>query len=344
MHADGHLIPVLATATPLLQGDKMVGAILVNTDLTERKQAEEERQRLQAQLFQSQKLEAVGTLAGGIAHDFNNILTVMLGCTELAMDEVPVATEAHENLEEVLKAGRRAKALVQQILTFSRSDQEERHRLCLQTVVQEALTFLSAVLPKTVRLHCDLTCPTEIIFANSTQIQQVIINLCINAIQAMEEKGGILQVGLQRIVAADCLGHTIDGLPPDPCLVLTVHDTGCGMSPEILERMYEPFFTTKAVGKGTGLGLAIVHGIVKNHGGVITVDSQPGQGTTFYVYLPLTAAALSPGSEESSQPPVGNDKELVIAISGGENGPHFGHRRRSRGASHASAAVRKGGV
>jgi PAS domain S-box-containing protein len=274
-------------------------------DITTRKQAEEERQRLQAQLFQAQKLEAVGTLAGGIAHDFNNILTVMLGCTELAMDEVPVATEAYANLEEVLKAGRRAKALVQQILAFSRSNPEERQQLCLQSVVEESLTFLSAILPKTVKLYHSLACPIDTILANSTQIQQVIINLGINAIQAMEEKGGILQVGLQRIMTADYLRRTLDGLPLGPCLALTVHDTGCGMGPKVLERMYEPFFTTKAVGKGTGLGLAVVHGIVKNHGGAITVDSQPGQGTTFSVYFPFTTATMTPGSENREQPPNG---------------------------------------
>jgi signal transduction histidine kinase len=210
-------------------------------------------------------------------------------------------------------------------LTFSRPDQGERQQLCLQSVVEETLNFLSAVLPKTVRLHQDLACPTETIFANSTQIQQVIMNLCINAIQAMEKKGGILQVGLQRIVTTNYPERTIDGMPLGPSLALTVHDTGCGMGLEVQERMYEPFFTTKAIGKGTGLGLAIVHGIVKNHGGAITVDSQPDQGTTFSVYLPLTGATVSPGSEQPDQSPHGNNEGLPTANSGGANDPHFSY-------------------
>jgi PAS domain S-box-containing protein len=299
-HADGRDIPVLISGATRWREGALTGAIVVITDLTERKRAEEERQQLQTQLLQAQKLEAIGTLTGGIAHDFNNILLIMLGNTELALEDVPVGAAAYENLQEVLKAGRRAKTFVQQLLTFGRPDRHGQRPLLLQPVLEDTLSFLRASLLKTVTLRTDFSCPTGPVLADPTQIQQLLVNLCINAVQAMQEKGGILQVRLQRITAEELQREHSTTAPPGWWLKLVVRDTGCGMAPEVMERVFEPFFTTKPLGEGTGLGLAMVHGIVRNHGGIITVKSQPGQGTTFQVYLPEIDSVI-PASVLSSE-------------------------------------------
>jgi PAS domain S-box-containing protein len=263
--------------------------LMIHTeDITEREQAEEEKQKLQEQLFQARKLEALGTLAGGVAHDFNNILSAIMGFTELATDEVPQGTVARRNLEEVLKASRRAKTLVQQILTFSRPPQQELEPIRLQPIIEEMLTFLRASLPETIEVHRHIDKTAGPVAISSTQLQQVLTNLCSNATQALGERGGILEVSLRQIEVEGAWGRLQRNLQPGPHIRLTVSDTGCGMTPEILERIFEPFFTTRPVGEGNGLGLAIVHGIVTGHGGAITVESTPGKGTTFYVYLPVS--------------------------------------------------------
>jgi len=291
--ADGRLIPVMITSADRWREDVRTGTILVITDLSERKRVEEERRQLQAQFLQAQKLEAIGTLAGGVAHDFNNLLLVMLGSTELALDEIPLGTAARENLEEVLNAGRRAKTLVQQLLTFSRPDRRGQQPLRLQAVLEETLDFLRAPLFKTVTLRTDFSCPTETVLADPTQIQQMLVNLCMNAAQAMRDTGGILHIDLKRVTAEDLQKESPPPVTPGRWLQLVVRDTGCGMTPEVMARIFEPFFTTKPLGEGTGLGLAMVHGIVRNHGGVITVDSQPGHGATFRGYLPEIDAAVT---------------------------------------------------
>ena len=325
MRKDGSIVPFEGKSRFIRDREgKPVGHQTILRDITDRKQAEEEKQKLQEQLFQARKLEALGTLASGVAHDFNNILSAVMGFTELATDEVPEGTLARGNLEEVLKACRRAKGLVQQVLTFSRLSRQNHEIVQPHLTVEEVLTSLQASLPPTIEVRRHLDKATGFVALSASQLQQVLANLCANAIQALRERGGVLAIRLQRTEIADDFARTQKNLKPGPHLRLTVSDTGCGMTPEVLERIFEPFFTTRAVGEGSGLGLAIVHGIVTGHGGAVTVESTPGGGTTFQVYLPLRDG--DGGSEHAPHhPPPPAD-----ADSGDEKGAlsgavHFGH-------------------
>jgi two-component system, cell cycle sensor histidine kinase and response regulator CckA len=245
-----------------------------------------ERRRLEAQLRQAQKMEAIGTLAGGIAHDFNNILMAILGYTELALGDIGQESRAWHYLHEVRKAGVRAKTLVQQILTFSRRTEHPRQPVQLSLLIAEALAFLRASLPSTITIQPVIAPDVGPVLADPTQLHQVLLNLCTNAAHAMRETGGRLEVRLEAIdVDAQGTGQPPE-VPPGPYACITVTDTGHGMPPDVMERMFEPFFTTKGPGEGTGMGLALVHGIVTSHGGAVTVASAVGQGTTFTVYLP----------------------------------------------------------
>ena len=239
------------------------------------------------QLQQVMKLQAIGTLAGGIAHDFNNILFPIVGYTELTMDDIPEDSQARQNLEEILKATNRAKELVQQILTFSRQGGQERKPLQVQFLIKEALKLLRATIPSTIEIECNVDEECGHIMGDPTQIHQVVMNLCTNAYHAMQETGGTLEVGLKEVDISYEKSVERVGMKVGRHLELTVKDAGHGMGPEVLERIFEPYYTTKELGKGTGLGLSVIHGIIKNHGGDISVSSQPGKGTTFTVYLPV---------------------------------------------------------
>ena len=264
------------------------GYTVVMRDLTERKRAEEEKARLESQLRQSQKLEAIGALAGGIAHDFNNILGAIIGYAELAMDKIPGGLSARGDLEQVLKSAHRAKELTYQILSFSRRTDPERKPLQMGAIVRETMKLLRASLPATIKIQQRLEPKAGPVLADSTQIHQLLMNLCTNAAHAMREQGGLLGVRLDRVeVDRDTSAKHI-GLDERTYCRLSVSDTGEGMGKETLARVFEPFYTTKGMGEGTGMGLAVVHGIVKSHGGTITVHSSPGIGSTFSVYLPLT--------------------------------------------------------
>lgn len=245
---------------------------------------EQEKAKLEKQVRHSQKMEAIGTLAGGVAHDFNNILYPILGYTEMALDEVSEGSPARENLNEIMTAAQRARKLVEQILTFSRLDHQGRIPLKIHRAVKEALNLLRATLPATIEVvqRIDENCGP--VLADPTQIQQVVMNLCTNAFHAMQDHGGTLIVGLEEIqIASEDLPGSQE---PVTYVKLTVADTGYGMSKDVLERIFEPYFTTKKVGEGTGMGLAVVHGIIKGYDGDIQVYSEPGNGTTFNVYLP----------------------------------------------------------
>jgi len=258
-------------------------------NILERKIAERTQAlaRSERQLQQVMKLQAIGTLAGGIAHDFNNILFPIVGYTELTMDDIPPDSQAYKNLEEILKATNRAKELVQQILMFSRQNCQERKPLKVQFLIKEALKLLRATIPATIEINCDAEEDCGPIMGDPTQIHQVIMNLCTNAYHAVQETGGKIDVSLQEVDIS--YEHTMErvGMKFGKHLLLSVKDTGHGMEPAVLERIFEPYYTTKAQGKGTGLGLSVIHGIVKNHGGDITVSSQPGKGSEFNVYLPV---------------------------------------------------------
>ncbi len=239
------------------------------------------------QLQQVMKLQAIGTLAGGIAHDFNNILFPIVGYTELTMDDIPADSQARQNLEEVLKATNRAKELVQQILTFSRQGGQERKPLQVQFLIKEALKLLRATIPTTIEIDCNVDEECGHIMGDPTQIHQVVMNLCTNAYHAMQETGGTLEVALKEVDISYEKSVERVGMKVGRHLELMVKDTGHGMGAEVLERIFEPYYTTKELGKGTGLGLSVIHGIIKNHGGDISVSSQLGEGTTFTVYLPV---------------------------------------------------------
>ncbi|MBF0550186.1 MAG: response regulator [Deltaproteobacteria bacterium] len=247
-----------------------------------------QRNHIEAQLRQVHKMEAIGTLAGGIAHDFNNILGSIIGYTELALIEAPREGELRYELDQIYKGGKRASDLVQQILTFSRQGEQLKKPLKVSSVVKESLKLLRASLPSTIEIVQDISSEDGTILAEPTQIHQIIMNLGINAMHAMQDKGGCLIVKLEQteITAKGPIKHL--ELKTGPYLKLTVSDTGKGIDHRTIDNIFNPFFTTKAPDEGTGLGLSVVHGIVKSYKGAITVQSQPGQGTEFNLYLPQT--------------------------------------------------------
>jgi signal transduction histidine kinase/ActR/RegA family two-component response regulator len=264
--------------------------LLRNQNSTLEKMVEERTKALadsEKQLQQMMKLQAIGTLAGGIAHDFNNILFPIVGYTELTMDDIPKDSQARQNLEEILKATDRAKKLVQQILTFSRQDCQERKPLQVQYLIKEALKLLRATIPSSIEIECNIDESCGSIKGDPTQIHQVIMNLCTNAYHAMQESGGKLEVSLKEIDISYEQSLDRVGMKIGKHIELIVKDSGHGMEPQVMERIFEPYYTTKEQGKGTGLGLSVIHGIIKNHSGDIAVSSQPGKGATFKVYLPI---------------------------------------------------------
>lgn len=263
------------------------GRVLVSiADITERRRAQQERERLEGQLREAQRLEAIGTLAGGIAHDFNNILAPILGYTEMALGELAKGDSTRDLLEQVLKAANRAKDLVQQILAFSRHEKEKPLvPMNVGLIAKEALKLLRAMLPSTIEIRQHIESGVAVV--DATQIHQVIVNLCTNAAHAMDERG-LMNVSLKRVALdeEDLEGLDVLDLQPGLYLKLSVADSGHGMDDETIARIFDPYFTTKTVGKGTGLGLSVVHGIVQRHGGKIVVRSTPGRGSVFDVYLP----------------------------------------------------------
>ncbi len=269
------------------------------TNISARKEAERERNSLEMQLRESQKMEAVGTLAGGIAHDFNNIIANILGNAELARDDARANPLAMQSLEEILKAGARARDLVKQILSFSRRQATERKPLALAPVVEEAARLLRATLPARLVLHVHCEDGVPPVLADATQIQQVLINLAANAMQATRGAPGAIQIRLDTVVLNATLVRTNPALQalftrhPGCTVRLSMRDTGTGMDAPTMKRIFEPFFTTKPVDEGTGLGLSVVHGIVQGHEGAIVVESQPGKGATFFVFFPV-AAVVTP--------------------------------------------------
>lgn len=278
----------------------------------QRDRKEEEKKKLKARLSQAQKMEAIGTLAGGIAHDFNNILAAIIGYAELAILEVPDGSKVKQDLMEIFKAGNRAKDLVQQILTFSRQSDMEKKPVRVSRIVKEALKFLRASLPTTIEIRENIEKDIGTIEADPTQIHQILMNLCTNAHHAMREEGGILEVTLTNV---DMDAYTIRQYPDissGPYVRLSVSDTGHGITPDVKERIFDPYFTTKGVGEGTGLGLAVVHGIVKDHAGAITVYSETGKGTTFHIFLPVIEKAEEPKKETMGPLPTGHERILFI--------------------------------
>jgi PAS domain S-box-containing protein len=283
----------------------------IAVDITERKRAEEERTRIEAQLRQAQKMEGLGTLAGGIAHDFNNILGIIVGYSEMVHMDADEGSPVRENLREVLKAAGRAKDLVRQILAFSRLGEQEKKPVQVGLIVKEATKMLRASLPSTIEIQMNVA-SKGVVSADPTQIHQVLMNLCTNAAHAMRDAGGVLGVSLTDLPFEPESSLPHPDLLPGPYVTLAIKDTGHGIEPSILDRIFDPFFTTKEPGVGTGLGLSVVHGIVKSHGGVIEVKSLPGKGTTFQVFLPCMESAPGPQALEAAPLPRGRERILVV--------------------------------
>lgn len=291
------------TSSPMKDADgNIIAGIESVRDITAQKKLEE-------QLRQSQKMEAMGTLAGGIAHDLNNILTPILGYSGLALTKLSAHDSLAADLQQVVKAAGRAKELVQQILTFSRQAHQEKKPLHPHLVMTEALKLLRASLPSTITIRQEIPSDCGVIMADPTQLHQIIMNLCTNAYHAMQETGGVLGVGLAKITIEQASSE----LAPGDYVVIEVSDTGCGMDDKTLTHIFEPYFTTKAKGKGTGLGLSVVHGIVKSYQGHITVHSQPDKGTSFLVYLPRITETLSSINAICSETiPTGTERVLLV--------------------------------
>ena len=271
----------------------------------------EELQRSEEHLRQSQKMEAIGQLAGGIAHDFNNILGCILGYAELTLQEVPDNAPVQENLRGVIQAGLRARDLVEQILTFSRQQEQDRKPVQLQEVIAEALKLLRASLPATIEIAAEIDEQAPAVLADASQMHQVLMNLATNAAQAMNGAGR-LEIQLRAHATVEEFGAARLELPPHRYIQLRVRDTGCGMEEATLERIFEPFFTTKAPGQGTGLGLSVVHGIVTSHRGAIHVDSQPGLGTTFDLFLPAQDVQAPELEAPQDSVPLGHGERVLF--------------------------------
>lgn len=285
-------------------------------DTTERREMEQERQNLEGQLQQSQKMEAIGTLAAGIAHDFNNILSAVIGYSELGQMNSEEGDERGKYFNEIHNAGVRAGQLIKQILAFSRQGNESCFPIQIQSIVKEVVKLLKATIPTTIEIRAEIDshCEEILIMADQTQIHQVLMNLCTNAYHEMRETGGVLTISLAKTVL-----HNDDAklkelaLLPGPYLTLSVKDSGSGLDQNILSKIFEPYFTTKKRGEGTGMGLAVVLGIVKKHMGGIAVDSAPGQGTTFTIFLPITQSNMESQQIETVLPvPRGDERILIV--------------------------------
>jgi signal transduction histidine kinase/CheY-like chemotaxis protein len=282
-------------AVPLRNAEGDVIALLgITRDITERKQAEEARLRLEAQLTQAHKMEAIGTLAGGIAHDFNNILGAIIGNVELATQDVGVAHPAMGSLNEIHKAAQRAKGLVQQILAFTRQQAVERRVVALRPLVEEAAKLLRATLPASAELNVRCAEDVPNVLADPVQIEQILLNLVTNAWHALEGRPGAIAIDLRACSVGSGSTGARPGMKAGSYARISISDTGHGMDEATLQRIFDPFFTTKAPGLGTGLGLSVVHSIVSGCSGAIEVASTPGRGTTFDLYFPAVTSKMEP--------------------------------------------------
>ena len=305
----------LTNKSPCLDKDgKIVGLIGISRNITDIRQAEKEKEELQDRLRQGEKMEAIGTLAGGIAHDFNNILAAIIGYAELAREDLADRNRLLADIDEILHGALRAGDLVKQILTFSRKGREELQPLKPAPVVREALRLMRASLPSTIVMQEEIDAACGCIMADPTHIHQVLVNLCTNASHALPDEQGIIKIRLARVDMPSPGLAEDSGAGTQPFVELTVSDTGHGMSGETRGRIFEPYFTTKEVGKGSGMGLAVVHGIVQSSGGFINVESEPGKGTTFRVYFPVVAAeqTAEAAGKECGPLPGGTERILVI--------------------------------
>jgi PAS domain S-box-containing protein len=299
--------------SPIFEADgSRKGLVVLARDITEQKQLEEEKKGLVKQLIQAQKMEAIGTLAGGIADDFNNILGAIIGYSEMIHDDHAKDSPTALYIVQVLKAAERAKDLVKQILAFSRQSEADKRPVQPAVIVNEAVKLLRASLPSTIAIEKDVDSEVGFIMADPTQLHQIVMNLCTNAFHAMERNGGVLNVSLRKKEMASGDLNNSPHLQPGNYAGLLINDTGEGIPPELLDKIFNPFFTTKEVGKGTGMGLAMVHGIVQSSGGTITCHSRLGNGTTFEILLPTVEAGSEQATAAADILPRGKEHILFI--------------------------------
>ena len=279
-------------------------------DITARRQAEEEKEKLETQLRQSQKMEAIGTMAGGIAHDFNNILSIILGNTELAIRDVPELHPVKESLDEVRHACLRAKDVVRQLLSFGRNSEMRLRPLDISIILRESLKLIRSTLPSNIKIRQDFDEDIWTILGDPTQLNQILINLSTNAADAIGSEDGILNVSLENV---ELLRHDPElNLEPGRYVKISIRDTGIGISAELMERIFDPYFTTKEVGRGTGMGLTVVHGIVETHNGRINISSTPGKGTVFEIFFRSIDAAPVDEVPANNTPPHGKETILFV--------------------------------
>jgi PAS domain S-box-containing protein len=304
-HRNGHITTVLYNASVYRDDtDSVIGVFAAARDVSE-------QQKLEVQLRQAQKMEALGTLSGGIAHDFNNILAAIVGFTELLSGHIEKGSRDAHRVERIMEAAIRGRELVQQMLAFSRKTEQVKKPLRVSSIVKETVKLIRATTPTTISIKVNTISESDLILGDPTQIQQVLMNLCTNAAYAMREKGGSLGIDLNDFSVSASDGNRV-GIAPGLYVKLIVRDTGTGISADIMDKIFDPFFTTKKLGEGTGLGLSVVHGIVKQHDGHITVESEPGRGTTFTLYLPKLTGETETGAVHEDDIPTGCERILFV--------------------------------
>jgi PAS domain S-box-containing protein len=293
------------TNSPIYHSDGTISKLTILRDITEKKTIEE-------QLRQARKMESIGTMAGGVAHDFNNILYMITGNAELAMEDIPEWNPVHANLKEIKSAGLRAAGIVKQLLTFSRKTEHEMMPIGAITVIKDSLKFLRSTIPTSIEIRESLPDREMTILGDPIQINQIMMNICINASQAMEETGGVLKINVEKEILQKNAANNPPDLAAGDYLKIMISDKGPGIDPEIIDRIFDPYFTTKDVGKGSGMGLAVVQGLIQNHNGAIIVDSNPGEGSTFTILFPLVDKELEMEVGTFGEIPDGSETILFI--------------------------------
>jgi PAS domain S-box-containing protein len=303
---EGKAIDMLVSAAPIKGADeKPSGLVVCLTDISKTKELED-------QIRQAHKMEAIGTLAGGIAHEFNNILGIIIGNTELAIDDVPEWNPAKDCLKEIRKASLRAKDVVRQILSFARKTPATRKPIKISTIIKESMKLIRATIPTSIEIRQEILCDSEMILANPTEISQILINFCSNSIHAMEDKTGVLVARLETVTLNDRSAAQYEDLRAGKYVKLTVKDSGDGVDPEIMDRIFDPYFTTKEVDKGLGMGLAVVFGLVKKHDGAIKFTSEVGKGSTAAVLFPIAEVQTETEMAETDDLPTGTERILLV--------------------------------